>query len=49
MNIRTANEQDYPQIIELIKEFASFQKMSDKMTNSVVKMIQEKDYFNCFI
>jgi N-acetylglutamate synthase-like GNAT family acetyltransferase len=42
MNIRRAKEEDFPQIIELIREFASLQKMTDKM-------IQEKKYFKCFI
>lgn len=49
IKIRKGNEEDYPQIIELFKEFADFQNISDKMINSVEKMTKEKDFFNCFV
>lgn len=49
IKIRKGNEMDFPQIIELFKEFAEFQNISDKMINSVEKMTKEKDFFNCFV
>lgn len=47
--IRQAQEKDYQQIIGLFKEFATFQKMPDKMTNSLELMLEENEYFNAFV
>lgn len=47
--IRSANETDYAQIVDLFKDFATFEKLPEKMTNSVDRMIIEKDFFNCFV
>jgi GNAT superfamily N-acetyltransferase len=33
----------------LFKDFATFEKLPEKMTNSVDRMIKEKDFFNCFV
>ena len=30
-------------------ELAEFEKPPDKMTNTVDRMIAEKDFFNCFV
>lgn len=49
INIRSSRETDYPQIVGLFKEFAAFEKLPEKMTNSVDRMIKEKDFFNCFV
>ena len=49
ITLRKAEEVDYLQITELFKEFATFEKMPEKMTNTVDKMINEKDFFNCFV
>jgi len=49
INIRTASEEDFPLILSLIKELAAFEKMPEKVTNSVEQMKQEKDYFQCLI
>lgn len=49
IKIRSAAESDFAQIIELFKEFAVFEKLPDKMTNSVEQMLKEKEYFNCFV
>ena len=47
--IRNAVENDFPSIIELFKEFAEFEKLPEKMVNTVEQMIREKEYFNCFV
>ena len=49
ITIRSAVENDFPQIVDLFMEFATFEKMPEKMTNTVEKMIQEKDFFHCFV
>lgn len=49
ITIRSAKETDYSQIIDLFKDFAAFEKLPEKMTNSVNRMIKEKDFFNCFV
>lgn len=49
ITIRDANETDYPQIIDLFKDFATFEKLPEKMVNSVERMMKEKDFFNCFV
>jgi len=49
INIRKATESDFEQIILLFKEFAEFEKLPEKMINSVDRMETEKDLFNCFV
>lgn len=49
IKIRQANEADYPRILELFKEFATFEKHPEMVTNSVELMMQEKEFFNCFV
>jgi GNAT superfamily N-acetyltransferase len=49
INIRVATVSDFPQILELIKELAFFEKAPDKVTNSVDLMLAEKEYFHCFV
>jgi GNAT superfamily N-acetyltransferase len=49
ITIRSADECDFPQIVDLFKDFALFEKLPDKMVNSVDRMIAEKEYFNCFV
>ncbi len=46
--IREINTNDYSDLISLFKEFATFEKLPDKMTNSVDKMMAEQEYFNGF-
>lgn len=48
-NLRKADESDFEQLIELFNEFALFENLPDKMSNSVAKMIAEKEFFNCFV
>jgi len=47
--IRDARELDFPALIGLFQEFAAFEKFPERMTNSVEKMIAEKDLFTCFV
>jgi GNAT superfamily N-acetyltransferase len=49
INIRKATEDDFPVILSLIKELATFEKAPGKVTNSVEQMNQEKDLFRCFV
>ena len=49
ISIRKANENDYPAILLLIKEFAIFQKTPEKVTITLDQMIKEKDFFRCII
>ena len=49
IKLRSATDADFEQLIDLFKEFALFEKLPEKMINSVDKMIAEKDFFNCFV
>lgn len=49
ITIREATEEDFPVILGLIKELASFEKAPEKVSNSVNQMIEEKDLFRCFV
>ncbi len=47
--IRQAQEKDFPSILSMIKELAVFEEASEKVTNSVEQMNNEKDYFHCYV
>lgn len=47
--IRSVEEKDFPQIIGLIKELASFENAEKEVMNTVEQMQEEKDFFNCFV
>lgn len=49
INIRKAETSDFVSINALFMEFAEFEKLPGKMTNTVNMMIAEKDFFNCFV
>jgi GNAT superfamily N-acetyltransferase len=49
VTIRNAEEHDFNQIIDLFKEFAAFEKLSEKMVNTAERMKTEKDLFNCYV
>jgi len=49
MIIRNGTEQDFPQILALIKELALFEKAPQEVTNTVEKMQNEKDLFEFFV
>lgn len=47
--IRPATSNDFEQIITLFKEFATFEKLPEKMVNSVERMKEEQEFFHCFV
>lgn len=47
--IRTGTEKDFPAVLEMIKELAEFERAPDKVTNSVERMKQEKEFFNLLV
>ena len=49
VRIRAVEETDFLQIVSLFKEFATFEKMPEQMTNSVERMSKEKNFFHCFV
>ena len=49
MIIRKGTEQDFPQILALIKELALFEKAPQEVTNTVEKMHKEKNLFHFFV
>ena len=49
IKIRKATESDFEQINILFREFAEFEKLPEKMINSVERMRMEKELFNCFV
>lgn len=49
ISLREANSNDYDEIMSMIKELALFEKAPDKVTNSVARMNDEKDFFNCIV
>ena len=49
IKIRDAEETDFPQIIDLFKEFALFEKRPEQMINSTDSMTKEKDFFHCLV
>jgi len=48
-NIRKAVETDFEQIHALFIEFAEFEKLPEKMVNTVERMREEQDFFNCWV
>ncbi len=49
IRIRKAETSDFDRINALFREFAVFEKLPEKMTNTVEQMLEEKEYFNCFV
>jgi len=49
VTIRKIEECDYLVLISLFKEFALFEKLPEKMTNSVEQMLREKEYLTGFV
>jgi len=49
MIIRNANEQDFHQVISLIKEFSVFQGASGKVTITAEQMMEDRHLFRCFV
>ncbi|MFV0469217.1 MAG: GNAT family N-acetyltransferase [Dysgonomonas sp.] len=49
IDIRKAESQDFPAIMQMIHEFAEFLGKSEKLETSVEDLIQNKEYFICLI
>ena len=49
VTIRSIEERDYATLILLFQEFAHFEKLPEKMTNSVEQMLREKEYLTGFV
>lgn len=49
LTIQSVQESDFAELIELQKEFAIFQKTPEKFTNTLERMLAEKEHFNAFI
>ena len=49
VTIRKIDERDFLVLISLFKEFALFEKLPEKMTNSVEQMLREKEYLRGFV
>ena len=47
--IRKAESNDFDDIYLLIKEFATFQKTPEKVLTSPSQMIEDSNYFNCYV
>ena len=47
--IREATENDFPQLVALFLEFATFENLQHRMVNSLERMQEEKAYFNGFV
>lgn len=48
-NIREIEETDYPGLIQLFQEFATFEKLPNKMTNTVEAMLEETDLIKGYV
>jgi len=47
--IRPYTKKDLPDILEMIRELAIFEKAAEKLTNTVGQMEKEMAFFECFI
>jgi len=49
VKIREGAEKDYPAVLSLIKELATFENAPEKVINTVERMKEEKQYFNVIV
>lgn len=49
ISIRLITEKDFPALVELITEFAAFERQSDKMVNTLERMQAEKAHIHGFV
>lgn len=49
VSLRKITDSDFSTLVLLFKEFALFEKLPEKMTNSVDQMLAEKEYLNGFV
>lgn len=48
-SIREATENDFPAILDLVRELARFERAPEKVTNNLDQMRREKDLFRCLV
>ncbi|MDR1336592.1 MAG: GNAT family N-acetyltransferase [Tannerella sp.] len=49
ITVRNIKEPDFEPLLQLFQEFAAFEQLPDRMTNSVEKMKEEKEFFHGFV
>lgn len=49
ITLREIEEKDFAKLLSLFREFATFQKMPEKMINSAEQMEKEKNYLQGFV
>jgi GNAT superfamily N-acetyltransferase len=49
INIRNSTPQDFPSILSLVKELATYQGTPEKVLNTVEQMQAEQQYFRCLV
>jgi GNAT superfamily N-acetyltransferase len=49
IRIRSVEESDFSQLLELFMEFAEFEKLPERMVNTPERMAEEKDYLRGFV
>ena len=49
LTIRKADEEDFPGILFLLKEFSVFQKTPEKVNITLEQMMSEKNIFQCIV
>ena len=49
ISVRKATETDFESVFSLVHELAVFQGTPERIQNSVKQMIQEKEFFQCFV
>jgi len=49
IKLRKATEADFPVIMGLIRELASFENGLDRVKNTVEQMYEEREYFHCYL
>ncbi len=49
ITIRPHTEEDFGQLLQLFQEFAAFEKLPERMTNSLEQMRTEQEHFHCFV
>jgi GNAT superfamily N-acetyltransferase len=49
VTIRAAVVSDYPLILELFREFSFYQKLPERMINSLARMEEEQEYLHAFV
>ena len=49
ISVRKATETDFESVFSLVHELAVFQGTPERIQNSVKQMIEEKEFFQCFV